>query len=220
MLTVEQDRVAVDASNVPLGDVLAALSREVGVSVRSADALAERVTLRFPATSFDDAVSRLLKDRGFSIRFGDAGRRPIAIYVFGRRAPVDADRVHLQLGLTDADPVTRVGAVLGLATTADTGAEAISVSLQGVLDDPDPAVRDFAIVALSELPGGAGNRVLERLLRDDDPQSREDVVHALAELEDVDSLRLLRTVADDLDADVRVSAGAAIAERRLLADPR
>ncbi len=212
---VGDDRVDVDASNAALGDVLRALTEPLGVVLRASGGLDEPVTVHLSDMSFEGAVSRLLGNRGFTVRYGVGSSRPEVLYVFARQDRADAGRAMLDLSLTAPDPVTRVGAVLGLASAEDLPADALAERLQGVLHDASPAVRDFAIVALGELDGDGALAPLTDLLRDDDSEVRESVVQALAERRDASSLNVLRLALDDFHPDVRTSAAAALTERRI-----
>jgi HEAT repeat protein/ATP/ADP translocase len=137
----------------------------------------------------------------------DAGVRASSVRALGRLGDPLA-LSNLEQRLTDTDASVRLAAVYG--TRALDGAPQ---ALEPLLDDPDPAVRAEAAVALLGGDGpGRATDVLRKMSSDEDPDQRRAAIRALRQCRSAEAGRLVAGSLEDPLPPVRATAAAALAD--------
>jgi hypothetical protein len=229
-LAVAGQRVTADIADAPADRVLAALA--VATGTRIAVDVAATTTARFRDLPVEEAVRRLVPDAGLVFLY--AGSRLTDVLAFGSSSrsagsPGDADSVRsidegddLDLGPTagDGDPGPDDATALdeegasGPSGELDAEVDALAALARRLREDPDPAVRQSAAIALGDSWSETAVAALEQALQDDaDADVREAAGWALGETwseEAVEPLR--RALQADPVRGVREAAVRALAE--------
>jgi hypothetical protein len=194
-IEVSDDGLAsVSASGVPLEDVLRAVAREYGLSVRSSEALDERVTVMFESQSLPHAVSRILNGRRFALLYvgswdGPPEDSPNRLSIFAGRSSEVADDPKEGGGhggapldmqpYWSASPLVRIDALIERA--GEDARQAVPDLALIALTDPNAEMREEAVHALGDFNDSSIRFVLEQARWDSAPQVREAAEVALAD---------------------------------------
>lgn len=216
-------RVAIEARQVPVRQVIAALAREAGFRLTLAEGLDDTPgNWSLHDVPLAAAVSQLVSPYGdMALVFQDASSpnpSPPAIsalYVAPRSAhrparaapdpssipaPEQRGRSLVRLILAQGELATRAQAVRDLLALPDAQAE----TLGEALSVPEPVLREEIARALGQMGGDAALLVLgQTLLGDPAQEVRLVAAEALAALDDPRAWLLLRQAADDPDEAVR-----------------
>lgn len=196
-LTVAGDRVTVDAVNVTLGRLMAALSEASGLIVAPSGSLTEVITLRFDALPMEAALAQILSGRNYVLEM-----HPLVVHVLNHRLEGERD-VVAEFALTDPDKAVRMALMFDLGT----GEAPPRELLESALLDPDSSVRLEAIEAIRRLDEENAVALLEFAFGDADESVREVAVEALGAFEGSDrSLQMLVGALNDPNPVVREEA--------------
>ena len=156
-VSVDGDRIAVTASEVPLRDVLEAIADNCGFEVRFAGDLTRRVTLDSRPMPVEELLRRVLRDESYLLLKSDADNVrtvwilpgsdgvPGSLPALGDRE-LALDRAIARM--SDPDAEVREEAVLSLG---DIGGEVVVPLLTQALADNAAGVREAAAALLEDM---------------------------------------------------------------------
>jgi len=210
------DGLVVVATDVPIEDVLAEISRVTGISVTfeaSAASPRELVTTSFAAASAEEALRRVLRHDNFLLVYSRERLEAVRIYP-APTAPVaggrGADRDALRaVALGDPDPAARKGALMQLPVSNDDEV-ARETAVQVLEWETDAGVLSAALDVLSTQESVPVDRLMRFVNRAAPGIVRSEAIVMLVENSGATGplLDLLRARARDPDADVREIAAA------------
>lgn len=217
-IRIEDGRLSVRLSDIPLATVLERIGREAGIEVRIVGDLGAARPEQFDELRLDEGIRRLVGDaHSLVILFapGPSGSRtsvPRAIQVrsaAGGSAVAIAYKPNLRdaaaLGDTPEDGPPRILEIRKLAGRAD--AAAVQRVAGYLADDPDAEVRRMSAGALASMRGEEAAAALEHALDDQDPAVRRQALRSLRMLRSEEAVAVLGRVArEDADPDVRRTA--------------
>jgi HEAT repeats len=127
-------------------------------------------------------------------------------------APRSEGRGMLTRGpdVTAEDADTRIDTIFALS--ADGSESAAAALAAAALGDPDPSVREDAVLALGEIGGRIGRQTLTQALADPDINVQKAAVEAFADLGGGESARALTLALQDDDPELRAEAVDALAD--------
>jgi hypothetical protein len=82
---IRDERLTLDADQIPLGTILSRLAAEAKITFELKDVVEEPMSAHMIAVPLDDGLQRLLKDRNTLFLYDAGARTPSVIYVLGRR---------------------------------------------------------------------------------------------------------------------------------------
>lgn len=131
-LAVEDDRVAVRATAAPLRAVLEAIGRECDIAIRSHAELQQPVTVSLGPAPATEVLHRLLRDHSYMLLAG-----------------LGADDDRLLWILAPGGTAAAAGWSSDVSAIDASAIDALVVALA----DPDPAVREEAVLSLGDIGG-------------------------------------------------------------------
>ena len=87
-IEIQNSKIHVQADQVPLIDILTAVSEKTGISLKIGDSLEELVSFNIEAASIEDGIRRILSHRSYVLLYEKLENRsfsPIEIRVFGSK---------------------------------------------------------------------------------------------------------------------------------------
>lgn len=210
LVRIDHGRLSVEALNVRLDKLLAAISDTSGIPMFNDKTSAQRISVAFEDLPLDEGLRRLLKDQDIFFLYGagQAERRPVALWIYprgkGRQmvpAPPEswASTAELEQDVsTNPDWGARMRAV---ETVIERKGNQSLDTVQYALNDPNPSVRYSALSGALTVGIALPDGTLENLAQYD-PSA---FVRSLA----------LKTIAEAPGADklqVRSMAEAALAD--------
>jgi HEAT repeat protein len=156
----QDDQVSFRATDAPLGTVLAAIGEECEIDIRSEAALDEPVTVTLGPMPLAAALRRLLRDHSYILQSDLAGGEVQSIWILAPAGAVDAESA-------------------GWSSGRDAAIDAMVLDLS----NPDPDVREEAVLSLGNIGGASVVPFLLQSLADSSADVRE---AAEAVLDDID----------------------------------
>jgi hypothetical protein len=234
---VVDELVTATAKDALVSELLEEIARQSELTLVSGSSGDERISIEFDQLPLQEALSRILRHRGFALEIARAtGQAPGSdrsrtrrLWILSRVARGDqspgvqsdvkydpafpseilATITALRAELASKDADTREAAVDELGALGRI--EAVS-PLSLAFDDPDEHVRSAVVSALSEIGGEHAAAALSAAVGDENSEIRQEAVVALGEVGDEAGVRLLEQALDDEDRNVREAALAAVAQ--------
>ncbi len=215
---VIDDLVTVQASHVPLHDLLLEIGRQSGLVVLVHGRLDERITLELHQLPLPEAIGRILGDQSFALHYAgpssspedSSDARPGKLWVFSQ----GSGDVHASSDITSAIDVLRMESMNADARRRQDAVEALGAlevdeaigPLTLALADNDANVRLEAVAALAHLGSDQAVAALAAAVGDIDPSVREEAVDALGDVGGENAIQALGQALMDPDNEVREAA--------------
>ncbi len=222
--------ITLRAVDVPIRDILTAITRHARLAVKSYARLDERVSVDVRNRRLPEVIHRLLKRKNFVLRYrpvpsGPGRGRFATLWIYpdsgapawgaaaviaapsppsrkaGDRRTPGGEPVPLPGDTANSnDLATRLAAVAELEERA--GDESVH-GLAAFLGDDSATVREAAVEALGVIGGDTALRLIADTLGDADPGVRRAAAEALGDADDAGAVRALETVAHNPDPALR-----------------
>lgn len=216
-VTVDRGALTVNVRDMPLDDVLHAISERSGISITVHSGGSLKVTQSFSGVGLGEGIRRLAPTYNVVLVYGSAK---------SESRPGTSRLVEVHVYETSKTPVTvvvdphqraiQLRNVRELSRRAHAREPGALTSLAGLLaSDPDPAVRRSAAEALASLREPEAVAALRAAVNDQDSSVRGRSLLSLGEMREEDSAGIVAHVAArDPDAGVRSSAVWALSTMR------
>ncbi len=239
-IELDNQLLSIQATDVPLIDILEQLAEQTGMQLLSTVPLDEPVNINMEPTPLDLAIDRILNNYNYTLMSYKHPDLKIENSVLTVLAPSQVNNATPMRGLTDADETRRFRAVTRLAdlehnmrgawfdlayqdssyavraevidTIAASGDSSAIGLVERALVDPSAVVREQAIEALGDIGEPRSIPALARMLEIEDAELREEVVLALASIGGAAAINVIISRLEDSDVDVRETAAEVLEE--------
>ena len=199
-VSLNDELIALEAKEAPLGEVLAAVAEVAGFELVLHEEMVSPVTITLTDMLVDEGVKRLLGDIPVIMRYRGFVLTAVYVLVKGEDTPVDEPTVgEFNPPQIDSDRGLRLQEVGVLVEQSDTSA------LADVLYDSDASVRRLAVIGIGKQPIHNAALVLSTALQDEDRYVRQQAVVVLGRMSHGDQTAdlLSRALLEESDPGIR-----------------
>ena len=228
-VAIHGDCVTVLAHDAPVRNILEELAHHLNLVVEAHAPLDEHISIEIRGEPPPSVMRRLLRDYSFTLQYfpvtdaGIAAPRPGRLWIYPQNEQIsDEVKIIARFGVTETDNMNSAIERIASANPADRlesaailtafGGDDAFVALTAAMNDPDPAVREEAVVGIGSDYSTTSLHLLQQALADTNPHVRRAAIDALSDTGSDNAALLLGPLLRDAETSLRTDAVHALGE--------